>query len=99
MRAEIATTRYVMGRKRAVVVSRFGALVILLAAPLIVASIAKNYPGNAQTLLSIGIGLLLILFGQVATAVFDMADHVLGNRAPGNAFSNAERDSASAGKG
>ena len=98
MSAEIQTTRYVMGRNLAVFVSRIGALVILLAAILLVVSITESTPGKAQTLLSIGIGLMLILFGQVATAVFDMADHVLGNRAPGNAASNAERDPASGSK-
>lgn len=82
----------------AMFVSRLGALVILLAAILLLASITTSFTGKAQPLLSIGIGLLLMLFGQVASAVFDIADHVLANPASGEATPNAKRDSAAVGK-
>lgn len=92
MSTAIRSTRYAMGRMLAMFVSRLGALVILLAAILLLASITTSFTGQAQPLLSIGIGLLLILFGQVATAVYDIADRVLAHSASDEASPNAKRD-------
>ena len=94
MSAATRSTRYAMGRMLAVFVSRLGALVILLAAILLVVSFTASFTGKAQPLLSIGIGLSLILFGQVATAVFDIADRVLAHSASDEASPNAKRDPA-----
>jgi hypothetical protein len=78
----------------AVFVSRLGALVILLEAVLLLVSFTVSFTGKAPPLLSIGIGLSLMLFGQVATAVFDIADHVLANPASGDVTPNAKCDPA-----
>jgi len=94
MSTETPFTHYRWGRRLAALCTRLGVLACLVAAVFLVASNQRGGHAIAEGLLLIGAGLLLHLFGQVATAVFDIADRVLAHSASDEASPNAKRDPA-----